>query len=102
MWRTSWPRLKMYRLKKWPKSPPLMPKKFSNASRDIVFLQPFKIGRLVRVVEGARLESVYTGNRIEGSNPSVSAKIKKAFKSLDLKAFFVRSLCQLFDKLCVI
>ena len=29
--------------------------------------------RLVRVVEGARLESVYTGNRIEGSNPSVSA-----------------------------
>jgi hypothetical protein len=26
------------------------------------------------VVEGARLESVYTGNRIEGSNPSVSAK----------------------------
>ena len=30
--------------------------------------------RLVRVVEGARLESVYTGNRIEGSNPSVSAE----------------------------
>ena len=29
--------------------------------------------RLVRVVEGARLESVYTGNCIEGSNPSVSA-----------------------------
>jgi hypothetical protein len=26
-----------------------------------------------RVVEGARLESVYTGNRIEGSNPSDSA-----------------------------
>ena len=26
-----------------------------------------------RVVEGARLESVYTGNRIEGSNPSLSA-----------------------------
>jgi hypothetical protein len=25
------------------------------------------------VVEGARLESVYTGNRIEGSNPSPSA-----------------------------
>jgi hypothetical protein len=25
------------------------------------------------VVEGARLESVYTGNRIEGSNPSLSA-----------------------------
>ena len=30
-------------------------------------------GRGVRVVEGARLESVYTGNRIEGSNPSLSA-----------------------------
>ena len=25
------------------------------------------------MVEGARLESVYTGNRIEGSNPSDSA-----------------------------
>jgi GIY-YIG catalytic domain-containing protein len=29
------------------------------------------------VVEGARLESVYTGNRIEGSNPSVSAMEQK-------------------------
>ncbi len=29
--------------------------------------------RGVRVVEGARLESVYTVNRIEGSNPSLSA-----------------------------
>ncbi len=29
--------------------------------------------RGVRVAEGARLESVYTGNRIEGSNPSLSA-----------------------------
>ena len=28
-----------------------------------------------RVVEGARLERVYTGNRIEGSNPSLSASI---------------------------
>ena len=28
------------------------------------------------MVEGARLESVYTGNRIEGSNPSVSASPK--------------------------
>ena len=26
------------------------------------------------MVEEARLESVYTGNRIEGSNPSVSAQ----------------------------
>jgi hypothetical protein len=29
--------------------------------------------RGVRVVEGARLESVYTGNRIAGSNPALSA-----------------------------
>ena len=28
------------------------------------------------MVEGARLERVYTGNRIEGSNPSLSATIK--------------------------
>ena len=27
-----------------------------------------------RVVEGARLESVYTGNRIAGSNPAPSAR----------------------------
>ncbi len=27
------------------------------------------------MVEGARLERVYTGNRIEGSNPSLSAII---------------------------
>ncbi len=26
------------------------------------------------MVEGARLESVYTGNGIEGSNPSLSAR----------------------------
>ena len=29
-----------------------------------------------RVAEGARLESVYTGNRIEGSNPSLSASFR--------------------------
>ena len=34
--------------------------------------------RRVRVAEGARLESVYTGNRIGGSNPPVSAKKKSA------------------------
>ena len=27
-----------------------------------------------RVAEGARLESVYTGNRIVGSNPTLSAR----------------------------
>jgi hypothetical protein len=30
-------------------------------------------GRGGRVVDGARLESVFTGNRNEGSNPSLSA-----------------------------
>src|SRR5437773_1058390 len=35
--------------------------------------------RLARVVEEARLESVYTGNRIEGSNPSVSALAHRSF-----------------------
>ena len=29
------------------------------------------------MAEGARLESVYTGNRIEGSNPSLSATAQK-------------------------
>jgi hypothetical protein len=31
-----------------------------------------------RVAEGARLESVYTGNRIVGSNPTLSAKLSFA------------------------
>lgn len=35
--------------------------------------QPFPYWRRVRVVEGARLESVYTGNRIASSNLAVSA-----------------------------
>ena len=33
------------------------------------------IGRDGRVVEGARLESVYRRNSIAGSNPALSAKI---------------------------
>jgi hypothetical protein len=33
--------------------------------------------RGVRVVEGARLESVYAGNRIAGSNPALSASSSK-------------------------
>jgi hypothetical protein len=33
-----------------------------------------QIWRRVRVAEGARLESVYRGNSIGGSNPPVSAK----------------------------
>lgn len=38
------------------------------------------------MVEGARLESVYTGYRIEGSNPSLSATnlndFQKCFKTV--------------------
>ncbi len=32
--------------------------------------------RDVRVVEGAGLENQYAGNRIVGSNPTLSAKLK--------------------------
>jgi hypothetical protein len=35
-----------------------------------------KLRRGVRVAEGARLESVYRGNSIAGSNPALSAKRK--------------------------
>jgi len=35
----------------------------------------FRPRRDGRVVEGARLESVYRGNSIEGSNPSLSASL---------------------------
>jgi hypothetical protein len=34
-----------------------------------------------RVAEGARLESVYTGNRIVGSNPTLSASFTRCSKS---------------------
>ena len=42
------------------------------------------------MAEGARLESVYTFARIEGSNPSLTAKIisddiRRCLKSLNLK-----------------
>lgn len=39
---------------------------------NIVFAESTR--RDVRVVEGARLESVYTGNCIKGSNPFLSAR----------------------------
>ena len=38
-----------------------------------------------RVAEGARLESVYTGNRIVGSNPTLSAKQSSQAVSYRLK-----------------
>ena len=44
-------------------------KEFNNILFDLYDL--FRRGG--RVVEGARLESVYTGNRIVGSNPTLSA-----------------------------
>ena len=37
-----------------------------------------------RVVEGARLERVYTGNRIEGSNPSPST-IRRRLRDIPLR-----------------
>ena len=36
---------------------------------------PIRLRRDGRVAEGARLESVYTGNRIVGSNPTLSASL---------------------------
>ncbi len=49
------------------------------------------------MAEGARLESVYTFTRIEGSNPSLTAKIhkhvitccKQRFKSKGFKPFLL-------------
>jgi hypothetical protein len=52
----------------------LMLKNYSAPSIDNrIFAAPK--WRRVRVVEGARLESVYTRKGIKGSNPFVSAKI---------------------------
>ena len=39
------------------------------------------------MVEGARLESVYAGNRIEGSNPSLSAMTSTDFNNLQRKTW---------------
>ena len=49
-----------------------MRKNYSAAQSDNCSFAA-QIKRGVRVVEGARLESVYTGNRIAGSNPALSA-----------------------------
>jgi hypothetical protein len=53
-------------------------KKIRRVSPDVLLLPPVlkNSRRGVRVVEGARLESVYSGNAIAGSNPALSAKIK--------------------------
>jgi hypothetical protein len=41
-----------------------------------------------RVAEGARLESVYTGNRIVGSNPTLSASNRSQLFALVLKSLW--------------
>ena len=41
-------------------------------------------GEMAELVEGARLEIVYTGNRIKGSNPFLSAKKKQHHQVLFL------------------
>ena len=43
----------------------------------------FRTRRDGRVVEGARLESVYRGNSIEGSNPSLSATSTGAYPAIE-------------------
>jgi hypothetical protein len=46
------------------------------------------------VAEGARLESVYTGNRIVGSNPTPSANLTFAFvRWRPLKSFESSTYC---------
>ncbi len=39
------------------------------------------------MAEGARLERVYTGNRIEGSNPSLSASVSWIYNGLARSPF---------------
>ena len=48
----------------------------------------FRTRRDGRVVEGARLESVYRGNSIEGSNPSLSAMYDKITGLLETRDSF--------------
>ena len=44
-------------------------------------------GEMAELVEGARLEIVYTGNRIKGSNPFLSA-IKAVGFQIGIRQFF--------------
>ena len=63
-----------------------MPKKYSAYKNRNCIFAIRKNWRVVRVVEGARLESVYTGNCIASSNLAVSAP-ERRFSPL-LKRFF--------------
>ena len=49
-------------------------KSFETYVSKPYFCGPLSGRRGVRVVEGARLESVYSGNAIAGSNPALSAR----------------------------
>ena len=56
---------------------------YGNDKNTAIYLPPSNKWRVVRVVEGARLESVYTGNCIKSSNLLLSAKYyTKRFKTL--------------------
>ena len=53
---------------------------------NCIFAALIKQRRGVRVAEGARLESVYRGNSIAGSNPALSAEMfLKTITSKDLR-----------------
>src|SRR5262245_40371416 len=54
-----------------------------------------------RVAEGARLESVYTGNRIVGSNPTPSAKSPFHRVSLSCKSPYISHLISILAFLLV-
>ena len=43
------------------------------------------------MVEGARLESVYMGNCIAGSNPALSAFARRSFAAYALKLWLLQS-----------
>ena len=48
------------------------------------------------MAEGARLESVYTGNRIEGSNPSPSANFSILISNYNNLIFLVPFYLQIY------
>ncbi len=56
---------------------------------ELLFLQPLILWRLVRVVEGARLESVYTSKGYRGFE-SLSLRFIAKKLSLKSRAFFMR------------
>ena len=57
----------------WVGGPPHEAPRVVTPPRAVILPAPHRSRRDGRVAEGARLESVYTGNRIVGSNPTPSA-----------------------------